>query len=114
MYIGARMTEKQIIEDIFNHSWKDGWQLDLEYMLPRVVFHKKSSTCYMYNAKDFDDHLRTCGLTNLEYLEGKLFYREHCMQLLTKRMENRIPVDEQKGIFSHNIAFHSYSTLKRR
>jgi hypothetical protein len=56
-------------------KWKNGWQLDLEYTLPRVVFHKDSSTCYMYNVKDFDEHLKSCGLTNLEYLEGLEFYK---------------------------------------
>jgi hypothetical protein len=80
----------ETVEDIFNHTWKEGWQLDLEYILPRVVFHKGSGTCYMYSLKDFDDHLRTCELTNLEYLEGRLFYREHCMQLLQKRMTDRL------------------------
>ena len=81
-------TEDKVVADIFNHSWKEGWQLDLEYMIPRVVFHKKSSTCYMYNLKDFDDHLRTCGLTNLEYLEGKLFFRENRSLLYKKEKSN--------------------------
>jgi len=79
----------ETVEDIFNHTWKEGWQLDLEYILPRVVFHKGSGTCYMYSLKDFDYHLRTCGLTNLEYLEGKLFYRENCASLLEEKMKNR-------------------------
>ena len=61
--------------------WSNGWHLDLEYMKPRIVFHKSAgsgnSTCYMYEPKDFDDHLKTCGLTNLEFIEGKLFYKEH-------------------------------------
>ena len=60
------------------HEWKEGWQLDLDYILPRVIFRKGGSICYMYDSKDFDGHLRTCGLTTLEYLEGKSFYRDHC------------------------------------
>lgn len=62
--------------DIFNHSWKPGWQLDLEYHLPRLVFYKDSSACYVYESKDFKEHLRTCSLTNLEYLEGLDLYKK--------------------------------------
>jgi hypothetical protein len=70
-----------------NRKWVNGWHFDLEYVLPRVVFHKENSTCYMYNLKDFDEHLKSCGLTNLEYLEGVLFYRENGVQFLEKKLE---------------------------
>lgn len=97
---------EKIVADIFNQTWKEGWQLDLEYIVPRVVFHKNSGTCYMYNSKDIDDHLKTCGLNTLEYLEGKSFYREHCLELLQKRMENRVPSQEQERMREHNTTFH--------
>src|ERR1035437_3640597 len=84
--------------------WAPGWHLDLEYVLPRVVFQKDSSICYMYDFSDFDAHLRTCGLTTLEYLEGKSFYREYCVQLLKKRMENRISKDRTK------VSYNTYTS----
>ena len=97
------------IDNELKRVWTPGWHLDLEYQVPRVVFHKRTSsgnsTCYMYTSKDFEDHINTCGITTLEYLEGKSFYREHCIKLLKKRIEDRIPVDEQK---IRNAAFHTY------
>jgi hypothetical protein len=81
------MTEEL---NIFNHNWKPGWQLDLEYRLPRIVFHavKNNSTCYMYELKDFKEHLRTCELTNLEYLEGISLYEENLLLLQKKEINN--------------------------
>jgi hypothetical protein len=81
-----------------NRFCPDGWTLDLEYMIPRIIFHKRNSTCYIYKYNDLEEHLRSCELTTLEYLEGKSFYREHCMELLKIRMEDRIPVRENSFI----------------
>src|ERR1035437_4913211 len=86
-------------------GWTPGWHLDLENPIPRVVFNTRSSssnsTCYMYTSKDFEDHIKTCGITTLEYLEGKSFYQEHRIELLKKRVENRIPVEEYKKEIHH-------------
>lgn len=98
--------------DELNREWTPGWHIDLEYQLPRFVFSKNTgsgrSTCYIYESKDIEAHLKTCGLTNLEYLEAKSFYRDHCIELLKKRMENRIPQRDCKAVLAKNIAFHTY------
>lgn len=85
-------------------EWLPGWHLDLEYTLPRIVFSKDTgsgrSTCYIYEYKDINDHLKTCSLTNLEYLEAKLFYKEHCLELLKRKMEDRFPNIKQSVSFT--------------
>jgi hypothetical protein len=77
-----------------NKTWAHGWHVDLEYTLPRLVFSKNNgsgtSICYIYEYSDIDEHVRTGCLTNLEQLEARSYYREHCIELLKKRMEDRI------------------------
>ena len=85
-------------DEELNREWELGWTLDLEYQIPRIIYHKSVETCYIYKYSDLEGHLKTCGLTTLEYLEGKSFYREHCMELLKIRMEDRIPVREDRFI----------------
>lgn len=74
-------------------QWKQGWQLDTEYDLPRLVFSTQASTrvCYIYDLKDFDAHLEQQHLTNLEYMEGKLFYSDNKLALLKAAFNNRVP-----------------------
>jgi hypothetical protein len=45
-----------------------------------IWFFKKESTsrsmCWSRSIKELDDHLKRCNMTNLEYLEGLLKFKE--------------------------------------
>lgn len=61
-------------EKLHPQDYKLGWQLDLSYSMPRLVFRKITSTsdslCAVYYKFEIKEHLERKCLTNLEYLEG--------------------------------------------
>jgi hypothetical protein len=94
-------------DEELRREWAPGWHLDLEYDIPRIVFSKHdgigTSVCYIYEYKDIAEHVRTCNLTNLEQLEARSFYREHCIKLLKRRIEDRISL-------ANNTVVHQFIT----
>ena len=78
LLVGLDMRIKHT-EIIDNKSFKIGWSLDPTYKKSRIVFRKigkgSDSACFIYNKCDLKDHLDSCCLTNLEYLEGQEFYQ---------------------------------------
>ncbi len=84
------------IDTELNREWVAGCQLDLDYQIPRIVYYIKDprgygkSVCYIYEYGDIDEHVKTGCLGNLEQLELRLFYREHCVELLKKRIAERV------------------------
>lgn len=71
------MTRNKELE----RKWALGWQTDCEYRILRIIYHKKTytgeSTCYIYRENDLLEHVFSKCLTNLEYIEGRVFWKEH-------------------------------------
>ena len=57
-------------------EYRFGWQLDMSFRIPRIVYRKGSSICYIYSRSEIREHFDRHCLTNLEYLEGEQFCRE--------------------------------------
>src|SRR5271157_4501239 len=98
-------------------EWAPGWTLDLHYILPRIVFCSVGkgwkSICFFYEYKDIAEHLRTCSLTNLEYLEAQSLFKEYEAELSSKRIEDlkvHVLLDKHEGVIG---VVNSYKGKRR-
>jgi hypothetical protein len=57
-------------------EYKFGWQLDLSFRVPRLVYKTRGSVCYLYRRDEIREHFDRKCFKNLEYLEGEQFCKE--------------------------------------